>query len=93
MVINSLCAFRAEQSATNPQIPGTSCKTGAEINPALYSRLAGSTESNKSFLTKPVLNSWEPVLIGSRLLAANDLFVIYISMSGKYGLIALTEYC
>lgn len=40
-----------------------------------------------------MLNSWEPVLTGSCLLAANDLFVIYISMSGKYGLIALTEYC
>lgn len=31
--------------------------------------------------------------MGHSLLAANDLFVIYISMSGKYGLIALTEYC
>lgn len=40
-----------------------------------------------------MLNSWEPVLTGSRLLAANDLFVVYISMSGKYGLTALTEYC
>lgn len=77
------------KSATNPQIPSMPCKPGAEIN-LLFTRFSMNLRVQQIFPDLARAEQLGTCSHWSRLLAANDLFVIYISMSGKYGLIALS---